>query len=206
MTSDRGGDGRTKLQIRRRALLESPEAEAHSSVFCPARQRSMHVAECAACHHVHQVAEHEVECSPPESPLAKLLAEDPRLGGDVLTGETMGAATLCTRVETPAGVVARALAEQQILAAIVVDEWWHLVGIVERTDAEAAPPRECLHGLVRIVAPVHEATPLAVVIARMVHDRARAIPVVDDEGRPVGLLSDLDALHWVRQSQQERNR
>jgi len=79
----------------------------------------------------------------------------------------------------------------------VVDEWGRSVGIVERSDADAAPPEACLHGIVRVVAPVHEATPLAIVIERMVHDRARALPVVDEDGRPVGLVTDLDALRWV---------
>jgi CBS-domain-containing membrane protein len=144
------------------------------------------------------VAEHEVECSPPDSPLAKLLASDPRIGGNVLTGEVMGAVTLCARVETPAGVVARAIAQERVLAAVIVDEWERYVGIVERADAEAAAPAECLHGIVRAVAPVHEASPLAGVIARMVHDRARVLAVVDDDRRPAGVLSDLDALRWVR--------
>lgn len=193
-------NGRATLQIRRRTLLTSPEADRHSTVFCPGRRQSIPVAECAACQHVHEVAEHQVECSPPESPLAKLLAEDPRVGGGASTGEAMGTVTVCARVETPAGVVAGALARERVLAAIVEDEWGRLAGIVERPEAEAAPPTECLHGIVRVVTPVHEATPLASVIARMVHERARALPVVDDEGRPVGLLSDLDALRWVRHS------
>ena len=188
---------RTRLPVKRRVVLTRSEPEAHSTVFCPGRQRSVRLAECAACQHVHEVAEHEIECSPPESPLAKLLVEDPRIGGDVLTGETMGAVAVCTRVETPAGVVARALARERLLAAVVVDEWGRFVGTVERSDADAAPPEECLHGIVRVVAPVNEATPLASVIARMVHDRARALAVVDEDGRPVGLVSDLDALRWV---------
>jgi CBS domain-containing protein len=31
----------------------------------------------------------------------------------------------------------------------------------------------------------------------MVHERSRALPVVDDEGQVVALLTDLDALRWV---------
>lgn len=160
----------------------------------------MPLAECAACQHVHKVAEHEVECSPPESSLANLLDEDPRLGGDVLTGETMGLQAVCARVETPAGVVARALAREGVLAAMIVDEWGRYVGLVDRPDAEAAPAQQCLHGIVRVVAPVREGTALAPAIARMVQERARALPVVDEDRRPVGLLSDLDALRWVRLS------
>jgi CBS domain-containing protein len=34
-------------------------------------------------------------------------------------------------------------------------------------------------------------------IDRMVHERARALPVVDEEGRIVALLTDLDVLRWV---------
>jgi CBS domain-containing protein len=198
--SDSSGRRRTTLQIRRRTVLTSPETEGHSTVFCPGKRRSLRVADCAACQYVHQIAEQAVECSPPESPLAKLLAEDPRLGGDASTGEAMGIVTVCARVETPAGIVARALARERLLAAIVEDEWGRFAGIVERPDAEAAPPEQCLHGIVRVMPPVHEATPLASVIERMVHDRARVLPVVDDDGRPVGLLSDLDALRWVRHS------
>jgi CBS domain-containing protein len=202
MVDSDSGEGRRKqqLRVRRRTDVSSPEPEAHSTVFCPGKGRSIHLAECAACQHVHRVAEHEIECSPPESSLANVLDEDPRLGGDVLTGETMGLKAVCARVETPAGVVARALEREGVLAAIIVDEWGRYVGLVDRPDVEAAPAHECLHGLVRVMAPVREGTALAPAIARMVQERARALPVVDEDRRPVGLVSDLDALRWVRQS------
>ncbi|HTQ46456.1 MAG TPA: CBS domain-containing protein [Polyangiaceae bacterium] len=96
--------------------------------------------------------------------------------------------------------MARALERERVLAAMVVDEWRRYVGLVDRPDAEAAPAHECLHGLVRVVAPVREGTALAAAIARMVQERARALPVVDEDRRPVGLLSELDAQRWVRQS------
>jgi CBS domain-containing protein len=161
----------------------------------------MPLTECTTCQHVHRVDEHEIDCSPPVDPeLERFLAEDPRLGGDALVGEAMGTLALSTYVDTPAGELARAMAHDHVRVAIVIDRDDRVVGLVEGPDVEAAPPEACLHGIVRQVAPVHERSRLASTIQHMVKHRARALPVVDDAGRPAGILSDLDALRWVSQS------
>jgi len=158
----------------------------------------MPLTQCTTCEHVHRVGEHEIECSPPVEPeLARFLAEDPRLGGDALVGEAMGTLVPCAYVDTPAGELSLEMAREHLRSVIVIDRDERFVGLVEGHDVETAPAEACLHRIVRAVAPVHERSRLASTIERMVKERARALPVVDEAGRPVGIVSDLDALRWL---------
>ncbi len=79
--------------------------------------------------------------------------------------------------------------------AVVADELGHPLGTIDAGDLAASLAAAA--DAARPVRPVHESAPLRVAVERMVHERARALPVVDDAGRVVGLLTDLDALRWV---------
>jgi hypothetical protein len=43
----------------------------------------------------------------------------------------------------------------------------------------------------------HEATPLAVALDRLIHERRRAAVTIDADGRVTGLVWDLSVLHWL---------
>jgi CBS domain-containing protein len=192
---------RVALHVNRCRLLTSSAAPARCTVFCPGQRRSIAVDVCATCEHVLRSTALQVECSPPDAPVPpRRFAGALRLDSHAFAGEAMGSSAICAYVDTPAGLVLDALTREQLHAAVVVDDSARCRGVVHRSDVEGAPPLASLHRLVRAVTPIHEAAVLGPAIARMVHDRARALPVVDDEGRPVGLLMDLDALRWVGRS------
>lgn len=109
----------------------------------------------------------------------------------------MGCFAVSVHAELAAGAVARCLKEEGAAVAIVVDDLGRLVGLVDAADAARATETIRSSRLARRVLPVHESAPLAHAVDRMVHERARALPVVDDERSVVALLTDLDALHWV---------
>jgi CBS-domain-containing membrane protein len=109
----------------------------------------------------------------------------------------MGYVAVAVHADMGAAVVARWLREEGAVVALVVDDDRHFVGLVDAAEAACALESIPAGQLARWVRPVHEATPLDQAVDRMVRERARALPVVDDGGRVVALLTDLDALRWV---------
>ena len=189
------------VRLRVRALQRvrhDGDRSAVSTVFCPARRRSTDVDTCRRCPRLSNAAQDAIECAAAKSqPLARDLLADARLGGDACVGEAMGCVAVAVHADVKANAVVRSLEEEGIIVAIVVDDAGRLVGLVDAADAARAtePVRAC--ELARRVTPVHEAARLVHAVDRMVRDRARALPVIDDDGYVVALLTDLDALHWV---------
>jgi CBS domain-containing protein len=109
----------------------------------------------------------------------------------------MGYFAVTVHADLAAEAVGRALLEERTVVGMVVDDEGRLLGLVDPAEATEAvdPVRAC--DLARPVLPIHERVPLAHAVDRMVKERARALPVVDDSGCVVALLTDLDALHWV---------
>jgi CBS domain-containing protein len=109
----------------------------------------------------------------------------------------MGYVALSVHAAVLAGALARSLEEGGAVVAVVVDENGRLVGLVEAEDVARALGRVRARELARRVNPIHESAPLSHAIDRMVHERARALPVIDDDGYVVALITDIDALRWV---------
>jgi CBS domain-containing protein len=154
----------------------------------------MDVETCRECSRLTMVEQDAIHCTPPPG------AAVPRsgaVGSDACVGEAMGFAAYLVDACLPAGAFARSLDVPGHRVAVVVDDALHSMGLVEVAVATAALEECNIEGLVRPISPIHEGAPLALGIERMVRERARALPVVDDQGRVVGLLTDLDALHWV---------
>jgi hypothetical protein len=109
----------------------------------------------------------------------------------------MGCATACVLADVRAPLVARWLKEQSTSFAIVVQTPNRFVGLLDFEAATSAHEGIPAGDFARYVRPVGEASPLAFAVERMVHERARALPVADGEGLIVALLTDIDALRWV---------
>jgi CBS domain-containing protein len=113
-------------------------------------------------------------------------------------GEAAGDAVLCVHGAITATVVASALRpKKNEWVAVVVDDDGKPVGVLHAADALGAPSSVRAERIARRVAPVRESAPLAHAVDRMVREHARALPVTDEAGRVVGLLTDLDLLAWV---------
>jgi CBS domain-containing protein len=190
-----------RLRIRRQETID-----AHGStgvarlVFCPARQCSRRLDECQRCPHLLRLDGSAVECAPVllESE-ARGLTADPGLGGDICVGEAMGGRAVSIAAGTPLSAAVEVLARASVAFAIgiVVDDDDRVIGTIEGPNASLGADVVSTGQWARPVAPIRESATLADAVARMAKERRRALPVVDGAGRVVGLISDIDALHWV---------
>jgi len=199
--STEGADAlRVRLRVRRlRVLGPAGDWRDTASVFCPRHRRTMTLTSCLTCPRLHAAAEDSIECAAaPDEDLADE-AFHLRIGGDACVGDAMSCTTVCVLADVAAAALARSLKEQGASFAVVVDEPDRFRGLVDLEAATLADAWASAGSLVRPTHPVREAAPLAFAVERMVHERARALPVVDEEGFVVALISDIDALHWVAQ-------
>jgi CBS-domain-containing membrane protein len=195
------GEAVPLVRLRVRALRHvghDGDLRASSTVFCPGQCRSIDVETCRRCPRLSRAVDDTIECAPPKSErVARDLLADARLGDDACVGDAMGPVAVSVHAELRAVALTSALQEEGAVVAIVVDEDGHLLGLVGAADAVRAIESVRARELAHRVTPVHESAPLAHAVDRMVRERARALPVVDNDGYVVALLTDLDALHWV---------
>jgi iron-sulfur cluster repair protein YtfE (RIC family) len=184
------------LPIRRREVLAVAGRRQVLSVFCPAEKRSHSPEWCRRCPLVRKVTGQAVRCTPPAEP-APSARTGRRLGERVSVGEAMGGHAVSVGREVVAGVVARVLGECRAAAAVVVDDADHPVGTIQRDCAECAPEEQIANELERGGPCIDESASLADAIERMAKAHARFLPVLGAEGRVVGLLADLEALHGI---------
>jgi CBS domain-containing protein len=82
----------------------------------------------------------------------------------------------------------------------VVDERGKPVGIVSKTDLlrhGVTPGARVKNIMTPLSFTVHEDQSVSKAAALMAYEGIHRLPVVDDEGTVVGLLSSLDILHWL---------
>jgi CBS domain-containing protein len=188
-----------RLRARRLRLVDDrgDAVGSCSTVFCPEQRRSVDVAACGRCSRLSRVMPEAVECLPSIRSAPSDYRVVARIGGDVCIAEAMSHDAVCIGADALAKRVACALERAGAPVALVVDGAGRLLGLVEAADAaESHRPVTARH-LARRINSVSESAPLAHAVDRMVHERARALPVVDDVGNVVGILTDLDALRWV---------
>jgi hypothetical protein len=151
---------------------------------------------CRVCPRLSAITEEAIVCTPAaEGAPVEELGDGPT-GIDACVGDAMGYAALLVDAAVPAATLSEPSDTPGHFVAVVVDEEARSLGLVD--FATAPELEECsVEELARQVPPVREAAPLAHAIDRMVHERARALPVVNDDGEVVGVLTDLDALRWV---------
>jgi hypothetical protein len=197
-------DARTWVVRLRIRLQEQVDARGNASivrlVFCPVRQCSKRMAECERCVHLRRIDDLVIECAPGalESE-ARGLTVDPGLGGDACVGEAMSEHAVSIVAGTPLRTAVELLAKASVALStgIIVDEDNRVVGTIELPEAKTAADVASTEGVTHPVEPIRESATLAAAVARMAKERRRLLPVVDDAGRVVGLISDIDALHWV---------
>lgn len=116
-----------------------------------------------------------------------------------------------TEGSLPADELAESLVEEGIGGAPVVDEEGRLRGIVSKTDLlrfwrELATPQRdgrvltAEDVMVPAVYTLHPDSSIAEAAALMAYEGVHRLPIIDDDGRVVGLVSTLDITRWVAQS------
>jgi iron-sulfur cluster repair protein YtfE (RIC family)/CBS domain-containing protein len=184
------------LPTRRREILSANGQSQEISVFCPTQRRSFDLEWCCACPFVRRVSEVAVECTP-HGEMPEPREGTPRIGDASAVGAAMGEYYVTAGSEVSVDVIARALEDAHTQAALVVDDTDRLVGAVRREDARISPANRRAKDLVEDTPCIHESASLADAFARMAKTHKRFLPVLDSNERVVGLLSDIDALHWV---------
>ncbi|MFH2040502.1 MAG: DUF190 domain-containing protein [Chloroflexota bacterium] len=116
------------------------------------------------------------------------------------------------------GAAAARMAEHRIKRLPVLDESGKLIGVLSRVDVlkqviskdarkrNAKAPSGAVYILSDIMLPeiptIHEDAQLADVISRFLEAGSRRLIVIDDAGRPLGLISDADAVTRVQPAAQ----
>jgi len=210
-----------KLPVRRcRVLADDGSIAVEHVVQCPRRAESIPLLTCLACAERSAISvaprgEHgTVEClAPGEAAVAKRV-DVAEAAIRVRLGDVVGTDITCVRSSLAVATLATLFAQQELRAAPVVDESHCLVGIVSRTDllrereheaeaaeaAEGAPLRTVADLMSPVVHGLPEDAPVAYAISLMATESVHEVPVVDREGRVVGMFTATDALRWVAQA------
>jgi len=210
-----------ELEIRvRQTLAADGTTSSYSTVSCPRQACTVRVKECVDCEEYiglsfdreEQTALlhcYENQGPTPRQSLRGFLASGEREGfwrklherADCTpVSRIMSLNVHCVTEEVTLSALAGSLLEGGISGAPVVDEQGKPVGVVSKTDL-------LRHGVIpdarvkSIMTPMsftlHEEQSVSKAAALMAYEGIHRLPVVDDEGTVVGLLSSLDILHWL---------
>jgi CBS domain-containing protein len=211
------------LPIRRCTVIAGDgSATVSRIVSCPSVGRSVSALACARCQHLDSLTSQAVHCSPPVLPPERDARADLRERAvRARVGDLVSTQVVCARSDTSVEEATSLLVEHDLRCLPIVDAAHKLVGIVTRADllrqrfmdvdCETRGPghqergfhvQEIASGLVtEVMTPrVHalpEDAPLAYAVALMAADEVHEVPVVTHDGAVVGILTALDALHWL---------
>jgi CBS domain-containing protein len=213
-----------ELEIRsRHTLAGDGESTTVRSVFCPRRARSMTVEECFACPQYAGVATGAAPallCQHP-SALSRRMPTTwftPSRSDRTPVREVMTPRVVCVRPEVGVEELEGLLRACRLRALPVVDEAGVPLGVAgvgdlvnRRADAsaggaEAGTGPGARHDLVTagdvmggVALALSETSSVAQAAAFMAFEGVHRVPVVDDEGKVVGILTALDLLRWLAQ-------
>jgi CBS domain-containing protein len=216
----------TTLPIRKRQILDgSGESTTSRTVLCPAHGQAIAVSVCGECARCEHVDGDEVVCQPPVieahawTPIFQRLLS---IAADrILLAEVMSRDVVCVTTDVSVEALTAMLLERGIGAAPVVDAAGFPIGVVTKTDLvrersenganEEILCDELIDGMhvtdvaratvADIMMPIaftlREDEPLGRAAALMTVERVHHLPVVDADGRVVGMLSSLDFVRWM---------
>jgi CBS-domain-containing membrane protein len=184
MTAD---DRTAHLGIRRCIVVGHIGQRVALSVFCPQRLQSTRVDVCRRCPSAVRIDEASVTCAPAVDPLR----------GQSVVGAAMGEASVTIEAATPIVELAPLVESGGWMTVVVLDSDHRALGLIDREQLTGVASGTAAGTLARHIAPVLESFPVMTAVRRMVHQRARALPVVDGARSAVGILTDIDALRWV---------
>ncbi len=116
----------------------------------------------------------------------------------IMTGDVV-----CVRADLPIAALHELLANEQFTGAPVVDDRGIPMGMVSQTDLVSAEPCDTGTTVNDIMMPMafvlHETATVAQASALMASEGVHRLPVVDDRGAVVGIVSTMDVVRWVAQ-------
>lgn len=189
------------IVVRTRRIAAADSELVENTVVCPERGTAVRLSECAYCGRARGVVEDaktgrmvlDCEVSPPSS----TSQDTPNLKG-VTVGDLLTSDVVCTTPDAPVHRARRLLREANIGAVPVVDSQRVPVGIVAASDLLRNAGRKMVSELMTApVITVPESMPMLRAAAMMAFEGIHHLPVVDDTGQLIGLLSSLDVLRHL---------
>ncbi|BDG08025.1 CBS domain-containing protein [Anaeromyxobacter paludicola] len=182
-----------------------------SSVRCPDRRQSMALDLCLSCDRSGGItgapagADRFVDChgaGPDLRPAARDAADpEPSAADRTAVGALCARGVVAVRSDLPLAEVAPLLLERDLDALPVVDAEGRPLGIVSKTDLlrPGAGDATVFDGMTHAALTVPEGAPVSEAASLMAANGVHQLPVVDGEGKVVGLLGSLEVLRWLVQ-------
>lgn len=194
-----------------RVVDSSGMTETHHTVQCPRREESAPFERCCGCEHMKSIdvapdgKSGTVECVMNGLPASAKRArvDVAEAAARVRLGEILGTETTCVRPDVRLRDVTALLTGQARRAVPVVDESRRLVGIVSRSDllskkrGERRKPLTVADIMTPVVHGLPEQAPVAYAISLMGLEGLHEVPIVDDKGHVIGMITAVEALRWV---------
>jgi CBS domain-containing protein len=188
------------------------------SVYCAPRRQSLSIIECERCPHCHGAtrdgsALYCDRAQPTRRPggWEQLVRRAfPSEADRTPIADVMSRRVCCVRPDVTIEAVTKLLLENGFSGAPVVDEEGHPMGVISKTDllrlgadSPATPPACATVGdvMMPMAFSLDERVPLALGAAMMATEGVHRLPIVDADGKVVGILSALDILRWMAEQE-----
>jgi CBS domain-containing protein len=182
------------LTVHHLELLSPGGRSRNDMVYCPADRRSVDLDWCRPCPVMHRIDGDSVRCAPDVDTSETGEGHGPA-AEQAPVGEVLGATQVSAIPGVPADRISEALARLPDGAAVVVDDGHHVLGLFEAEDASRSSSDRGNGEL--SPGGVLESASLADAMVLMAQMHRRHLPVVRDDEKAVGVLSETDALGWV---------
>jgi CBS domain-containing protein len=194
----------TLLPVRtRRVVTAAGVRTSPPTVHCPRQRATVAADACFACGRFTGVAaagrRAAVRCN--GGAVTEPLVEDDPIAADHTPAEAiMARDVVCVTADLPIDALTRLLDDTGFGGVPVVDNDDVLVGMVSQSDllTAAIAPRHTVADIMMPMAfSMNEQVPVGTLAAMMAYEGVHRIPIVDDDGKVVGLVSALDVVRWV---------
>ncbi len=188
----------TRLPVHERVRLATGgEKTVGKYVRCPEDGRWTRVEACRQCPECAGLDARFVTCAPaPEPPLGRSPEEAPVV-------EVMDMRVLCIEAGATVENVARALDEEDVPIALVVDAENHTIGVCSRRDlVQRAPNRRVTDCMTPFLVAVLETARVSDAVDLLVDRGLSYVPVLGD-GRVLGVVTPRAVIRWLAQNLRE---
>jgi CBS domain-containing protein len=210
-----------ELEIRvRQTLTADGTTSSYSTVHCPRQMRTVRVNECVDCDEYIGLSFDREEQSglvhcyestapTPRQSLRRFLATGEREGlfrklreraDSTPVSRIMSLNVHCVSEDVSLPALARCLLDGGYNGVPVVDPMGRPVGVVSKTDLlrHGVTPEGRVRDIMTSMSfTLHEDESVSKASALMAYEGIHRLPVIDQSGKVVGLLSSLDILHWL---------
>jgi len=174
--------------------------EVESNVFCRLKRRSVRVDDCCSCDHCDEISYGQTPTVACTIPIAAPSASDDPSGEHTEVGTLLCRGTVVVAQSNTLRTALAVLHAEDRRAVAVVDDNHVLIGLVHETAFLGRRPGAALGAVVGAMSSavaIHETTPVRVALRLLAASHLREATVVSDEGRPIGVFTDIDGLQWI---------